>query len=217
MKIKLLACAVLFSLAAGSAWAQSAAGVAGISGVVHDLSGAAVPGAKVVISSDSRGEVRSITTNSSGLFAAPALIPGPGYKVTITASGFAEWEVKDIDLRVGQDLTLTANLNVSQSTTSVEVTGAAPLVDSAKTDVSQVVGTREIMNLPINGRRVDSFVLNTPGVTNDATFGLLTFRGVAGNNSFLLDGNDNTEQFYDENAGRTRIQSQISADAVRGV
>jgi len=51
-------------------------------------------------------------------------------------------------------------------------------------------------------------------VTNDATFGLLTFRGVAGNNSFLLDGNDNTEQFYDENAGRTRIQSQVSADAV---
>ncbi len=78
-----------------------------------------------------------------------------------------------------------------------------------------MVSTREIQELPINGRRVDSFVLNTPGVTNDATFGLLTFRGVAGNNSFLLDGNDNTEQFYDENAGRTRIQSQISADAVQ--
>ncbi len=96
----------------------------------------------------------------------------------------------------------------------MEVTTAAALIDDTKTDVSQVVGTREIMDLPINGRRVDSFVLNTPGVTNDATFGLLTFRGVAGNNSFLLDGNDNTEQFYDENAGRTRIQSQISADAV---
>ncbi|HEX3880845.1 MAG TPA: TonB-dependent receptor, partial [Bryobacteraceae bacterium] len=66
-----------------------------------------------------------------------------------------------------------------------------------------------------NGRRVDSFVLLTPGVSNDATFGLLTFRGVAGNNSFLLDGNDNTDQFYDENAGRTRIQSQISQDAVQ--
>ena len=74
---------------------------------------------------------------------------------------------------------------------------------------------QQISNLPINGRRVDSFVLLTPGVTNDATFGLLTFRGVAGNNSFLLDGNDNTEQFYDENAGRTRIQSQISQDAVQ--
>ncbi len=58
-------------------------------------------------------------------------------------------------------------------------------------------------------------MLLTPGVTNDGTFGLLTFRGVEGNNSFLLDGNDNTQQFYDENAGRTRIQSQISADAVQ--
>ena len=71
------------------------------------------------------------------------------------------------------------------------------------------------MDLPINGRRVDSFVLDAPGVTNDATFGLLTFRGVEGNNSFLLDGNDNTEQFYDENAGRTRIQSQISPTRCR--
>jgi hypothetical protein len=214
MKSKLLACVVLFSLAAGSLWAQSAAGVAGISGVVHDASGAAVPNAKVVISSDARGEVRSISTNAVGLFAAPALIPGPGYNVAVTAAGFSTWEIKGIDLKVGQNLELTANLTVAQSATQVEVTGAAPLVDASKTDVSQVVGTSDIMNLPINGRRVDSFVLNTPGVTNDATFGLLTFRGVAGNNSFLLDGNDNTEQFYDENAGRTRIQSQVSADAV---
>ncbi len=204
-KIKLLACAVLFLLAASSVWAQSAAGVAAISGAVRDASGAAVPNAKVVISSETHGELRTIETNSAGLFAAPALIPGPGYKVTVTASGFATWEVKDVDLRVGQDLKLTANLAIAQSATQVEVVGATPLVDSTKTDVSQVVGTREIQDLPINGRRVDSFVLNTPGVTNDATFGLLTFRGVAGNNSFLLDGNDNTEQFYGENAGRTRI------------
>ena len=215
MKNKLCVCVAFFLLAASAVWAQSAAGVAAISGVVRDASGAAVPNAKVVISSDTRGELRSITSNSSGFFAAPALIPGSGYKVTVTASGFATWEVKHVELRVGQDLTLTANLAIAQSATQVEVLGVAPLVDSSKTDVSQVVGTRDIMNLPINGRRVDQFVLNTPGVTNDATFGLLTFRGVAGNNSFLLDGNDNTEQFYDENAGRTRIASQVSADAVQ--
>ena len=103
--------------------------------------------------------------------------------MTITASGFATWEVKDVELSVGQDLTLTANLSIAQSATQVEVVGAPPLVDSTKTDVSQVVGTRESQDLPINGRRVDSFVLNTPGVTNGATFGLLTFRGVADNNS----------------------------------
>jgi hypothetical protein len=118
--------------------------------------------------------------------------------------------VKDIDLRVGQDLGLTVNLSVAQSSTQVEVSGAALLVDTAKTDVSQVVDGRSITELPVNGRRVDSFVLNVPGVTNDGTFGLLSFRAVEGNNSFILHGTDTKEQFYNENAGRTRIQSQIS-------
>jgi hypothetical protein len=206
----LLSCAALMP----QVFAQSG-GVAGISGVVHDASGASVPNAKVVISSDSRGVLRTIQTNDAGVFAAPALIPGPGYKVAVSASGFATYEAKALDLQVGQNVNLEITMSVGQTTTSVEVNAAATLLEDTKTDVSQVVGTRDIMNLPINGRRVDSFVLNTAGVTNDATFGLLTFRGVAGNNSFLLDGNDNTDQFYDENAGRTRIQSQISADAVQ--
>jgi len=189
--------------------------VAGLSGEVKDPSGSVVPNAKVVISTESRGVLRTLATNGSGIFSAPALAPGPGYKVTVTSAGFAEYVASDIDLQVGQNLNMSIRLALGQTSTSVEVTAAAQLLDDTKTDVSQVVGTREITDLPINGRRVDSFVLNTPGVTNDATFGLLTFRGVAGNNSFLLDGNDNTEQFYDENAGRTRIQSQISADAVQ--
>ena len=89
------------------------------------------------------------------------------------------------------------------------------MVEDTKTDISQVVNSQQIIDLPINGRRVDNFVLLTPGVTNDGNYGLLTFRGVANGNTFLLDGNDNTEQFYVENAGRTRVQSQISQDAVQ--
>jgi len=212
--MKQLHAAVLLCLPA-AALAQSAGGVAGISGIVRDPSGSAVVNAKVVISNPAQGDVRSITTNEAGLFTAPALLPGTGYKVTVNAPGFAAYELTNLDLQVGQNLNLNVDIKVEQAVTSVEVTAAAQLIDDTKTDVSKVVGEREIMNLPINGRRVDQFVLNTPGVTNDATFGLLTFRGVAGNNSFLLDGNDNTEQFYDENAGRTRIASQISADAVR--
>jgi hypothetical protein len=205
--------ATFFLLGAASCFAQSAGGVAGLSGEVKDPSGSSVPNAKVVISSASRGVVRTLETNGSGVFSAPALLPDTGYKVTVNAPGFAQYEAT-VDLQVGQNLNLNIPLSVGQTQTSVEVNAAAQLLEDTKTDVSQVIGSREIMNLPINGRRVDSFVLNTAGVTNDATFGLLTFRGVAGNNSFLLDGNDNTEQFYDENAGRTRIQSQISADAV---
>ena len=91
----------------------------------------------------------------------------------------------------------------------------APIVDSTKTDVSQVVGSEQILELPINGRRVDSFALISPAVVPDGTFGLVSFRGIAGGNNFLTDGNDTTEQYYNENAGRTRITSQISQDAVQ--
>jgi hypothetical protein len=195
--------------------AQSAGGVAGISGVVRDASGASVPNAKVVISTDSQGTVRAILTNNDGVFTAPALDPGPGYKVTVTAAGFNVYEATHFDLKVGQNVDLRIAMTVGQATTQVDVTAEAPVLDDTKVDVSTVVDTRSIMDLPIDGRRVDSFVLLTPGVTNDASFGLLSFRGVAGNNSFLIDGNDGTEQFYDENAGRTRIAANISQDAVQ--
>lgn len=212
--MKLTAAAVLFCFSI-PAFAQSAAGVAGITGVVRDPSSALVPKAKVVISRESQGTLRSLETNSEGVFSAPALTPGPGYKISITAPGFAEYTAEGIGLEVGQNLNLDVTLAVGSSATKVDVTSAAELVNDTKSDVSQVVGTQQIDDLPINGRRVDNFVLLTPGVTNDGTFGLLTFRGVANGNSFLLDGNDSTEKFYMENNGRTRILSQISQDAVQ--
>lgn len=209
--ILLLFCAVLLPL---QVFAQSAGGVAGISGVVKDATGSVVPNAAVVVSNPAQGVTRNLTTNDAGVFTAPGLAPAPGYKISVTAKGFAPYEANDLDLQVGQNLNLTISLNVGQSATTIEVNAAAQLIDDTKVDVSQVIGTTDLQNLPTNGRRVDAFVLNTPGVTNDGTFGLLTFRGVEGNNNFLLDGNDNTQQFYDENGGRTRIVSQISEDAV---
>jgi outer membrane receptor protein involved in Fe transport len=212
MKVKFLAAALLF--ASASLFAQSA-GVAGITGVVRDQSGAVVPNAKVVISSESQGTLRTLNANSEGVFTAPVLTPGAGYEVKVTAAGFAEYDAKDIVLQVGQNLDLHVSLAVGQTATQVEVNSAAPMVEDTKTDLSQVVDTRQIQDLPINGRRVDSFVLLTPGVSDDGNFGLLTFRGVAGQNGFLVDGTDTTEQFYNENAGRTRIAAQISQDAVQ--
>src|SRR5690349_1339127 len=81
--------------------------------------------------------------------------------------------------------------------------------------MTTTVGKEQIDDLPINGRRVDSFVLLTPAVTNDGEFGLISFRGIAAGNAFLTDGNDTTNSFYNENAGRTRIGSQLSQDAVQ--
>lgn len=212
--MNLKAAAAILLCLSSSIFAQSA-GVAGISGVVRDASGAVVPGAKVTVSSATQGNLRALVTNNDGVFTAPALPPGPGYSVAVTAAGFAPYEAKGLVLQVGQNLDLQVSLAVGQTSTQVEVTGVAPLIEDTKSDISGVVNSRAIEDLPINGRRVDSFVLLQPGVSNDGTYGLLSFRGVAGQNSFLVDGTDTTEQFYNENAGRTRITSQISQDAVQ--
>lgn len=191
------------------------AGLASISGIVQDASGAVVPGAKVTVSNQTKGVTREIETNQDGIFTAPSLVPSSGYSVSVNATGFTSYERKDIELLVGQAMNLTVALQVATAATTVEVVSGAPLVETTKQGVSEVVTTQQIDNLPINGRRVDTFVLLTPGVTSDGTFGLVSFRGMAGGNTFLTDGNDTTNQFYNENAGRTRITTQISQDAVQ--
>ncbi len=211
-KVSLLVCLILI---AGAAFAQSQAGLGSIGGTVQDASGAVVPGAKVIVANESKGITRTLSTNEQGVFLAPSLPPANGYSVAVDATGFGHFEQKDLELMVGQQVNLPIVVSVQGAAQTVEVTAAAPIVDSTKTDVSQVVGELQIQDLPINGRRVDSFVLLAPAVVPDGTFGLVSFRGIAGGNTFLTDGNDTTEQYYNENAGRTRIQSQISQDAVQ--
>ncbi|MBI3682214.1 MAG: TonB-dependent receptor [Acidobacteria bacterium] len=199
----------------GLVYAQSTAGLAAISGVVRDASGAVVPAAKVTIGNDSKGIRRMVESNDAGVFTAHALAPSPGYAVSVTKDGFTPFERRDMQLQVGQNLNLDVTLQVASAATQVQVVESAPLVESTRTGVAQVVNEKQISNLPINGRRVDSFVLLTPAVVSDGTFGLVSFRGIAGGNAFLTDGNDTTNQFYNENAGRTRITTQISQDAVQ--
>jgi len=195
--------------------AQAVAGFGGISGVVRDASGAVVPSANVIVENSSKGIRRTLTSNESGVFAAPALVPASGYAVRVDKSGFQAFEVKDIEVQVGQNVNINVPLSVAGAATQVDVSDAAPIVEQTKTGISQVVNSKQIQDLPINGRRVDAFVLLTPAVVSDGTFGLISFRGIAGGNAFLTDGNDTTNSFYNENAGRTRITTQISQDAVQ--
>ncbi|PYS01271.1 MAG: hypothetical protein DMG16_13535 [Acidobacteria bacterium] len=215
MKRKSAILVVLIFAFAAHALGQSGAGLGSISGVVQDASKAAVPGASVVISNEAKGIRRNLDTNGQGVFTAPALIPAEGYSVTVNKSAFATYQATGITLAVGQNIDLHVELAVAGTETSVEVTAEAVLLEDTKTDVSQLVNSRQIIELPINGRRVDSFVLLTPAVVPDGAFGLLSFRGIGGHNAFLTDGNDTTNTFYNENAGRTRITSPISQEAVQ--
>jgi hypothetical protein len=205
-------CALVF---VAGAYAQATAGLGAVSGTVRDASGAVIPGATVVVANDGKGIRRTMSSTEAGVFAAPALVPSPGYSITVTKQGFTIYEIKDFEILVGQNVDFKIGLQIGSATTKMDVTAEAPLVEDTKSGVTATVGTDQIDNLPINGRRVDSFVLLTPAVTNDGEFGLISFRGIAAGNSFLTDGNDTTNSFYNENAGRTRIGAGLSQDAVQ--
>jgi hypothetical protein len=205
----------LLLLFASSALAQSVSGLGAVSGTVTDSSGAVIPGAAVVVRQESLGIHREMLTTSAGVFNALSLPPAAGYQVIVTKAGFSAYEVSGVHVQVGQVFNVSARLQVAQSQQSVQVIAADIQSDQTKTGVSDVINSRQILDLPINGRRVDSFVLLSPGVTNEGAYGLLTFRGIPGGNAFLTDGNDTTNQLWNENAGRTRIASNISQDAVQ--
>jgi hypothetical protein len=204
----------LLAFSAG-ALAQSTAGLGGVSGSVRDSSGSTIPGATVVVENESKGIRRTMETTEAGVFAAPALVPATGYSLSVKANGFTAYEVKDFQITVGSTTDFKIVLQVGSSTTQVEVTAVAPLVEDTKSGVTDLVSQQQIDGLPINGRRADTFALLTPAVTPDGSFGLISFRGISAGNAFLTDGNYTTNSFYSENAGRTRISTQISQDAVQ--
>jgi len=162
---KLLAVCLSALVFVAGAFAQ--AGLGSVSGTVRDASGAVIPGASVTVTNDTKGIKRTLNTTDAGIFAAPALVPSSGYAISISKGGFASYEVKDFEITVGQNVDFKVTLQVGTATTKVDVTAEAPLVESTKNGVTSTVGKDQIDDLPINGRRVDSFVLLTPAVTSD--------------------------------------------------
>src|SRR5438270_5015923 len=104
------------SLPASRAQTQSAT----ISGTVLDGSGASVASARVEAESLETGATRTITTTDAGVYSLAALSVGH-YKVTIHAVGFQEYEWRDVQLQVRENLTLDARLSVSTTSTTVDV------------------------------------------------------------------------------------------------
>jgi outer membrane receptor for ferrienterochelin and colicin len=106
---------------------------------------------------------------------------------------------------------------VRSEVTEVTVTGATPVVDPDKTEVSQVVSESAVENLPISGRRWDTFVLLTPNVTTDGTSGMVSYRGISGlYNSNTVDGANNNQALFSEARGRAVSGSYVySLDSIR--
>jgi hypothetical protein len=178
-------------------------GAGSITGAVTDASQAVIPGASVSVVNIETGSANSYTTNSAGIYVAPFLKPGH-YKIDASASGFGKVEASDLTLQVGQTLTVNLALTVESATATVEVSATNTLLDVQQTEVSQVVDSPIIQNLPVNGRNWSDFVLLTPNVVADGTSGLVSFHGISGlYNQNYVDGANNNQMLFSEARGRS--------------
>jgi Carboxypeptidase regulatory-like domain/TonB dependent receptor len=197
-----LVAAAIFTVSAALPAVGQTAATGTISGTVTDVSGAIVPGASITIINTDTGATRNLTANNSGEFTSTFLQPGH-YEVVISGGSLGKVNRQNLNLTVGQVLTVDVALPAASTATEVTVTDASPLIDTLKTQVSQTVSQELVANLPVNGRRYDNFVLLTTNVVPDGNSGLISYRGISGlYNTNLVDGANNQQAFFSEARGR---------------
>ena len=133
-----------------------------ITGAVTDSTGAFVPGTQISVTNQNTSLSRVTTTNSSGTYILPQLPPGL-YKINVSKEGFASVSRDNVELQVNQSVTLDFQLGVGSTAQTVEVTGAAPLLNTTSATLTNVVSHDETVNLPLNGREFTQLTLLTPG------------------------------------------------------
>jgi outer membrane receptor protein involved in Fe transport len=139
-----------------------------LSGTVTDESGAAVKGATLTLVETGTNASSSAAANDSGFYVIPNLPPG-NYELTVTFKGFATSVHKGIVLTVGQTATVDVTLKVATQSEQVVVTTEVPEIEPTKTEVSQVISTQQIEDLPISKRQFTDFALLTAGVATGRT------------------------------------------------
>jgi len=143
---------------------------ASLSGTVSDASGAALAGAKVAIENLATGVSRATTTDANGFYTAPNLLPGT-YEITILATGFATQVRKGITLTVGGQSTINFTMRVGAVNEKIEVTSEAPVLQTSSSDISAVVNSTTVRELPLNGRSWTDLATLQPGVNRvDSAF-----------------------------------------------
>ena len=137
-----------------------------VAGTVTDQTGAVVPGAAVTVTNTQTGFKFNATSNNSGEFRIPA-VPRGDYQAAIAAAGFQSQEVR-FQVEVTTTQTLDVKLAVGSAAQSVDVTGAAPLIDTSGATLGDVIEGKQVTDLPLNGRNFTGLALLTPGVTRGA-------------------------------------------------
>jgi len=180
-----------------------------ITGKITDPSGAAVANATVTVNDVDRGTTWSTKTNTEGVYNLPRL-PIGRYEVRVEAAGFQTALRPAFNLELNQTARIDLTLTIGQVSSTVEVTSAAPLLQTETTQVGSVMTSGSIAELPLETGNYNQLALLVPGAvtTSPASFNApqATFNSgrpeINGNreqaNYYVLDGVDNNE-FVDNN------------------
>jgi hypothetical protein len=131
-------------------------------GTATDQSGASVPGVRIRITNTGTGASQEAISNGSGEYVIPNVQPGT-YDIRLTLEGFETIESRAVTLQVNQNATLDFVMKPGSVNQEVTVTGQAPLANTTNSTVGTVIGTQEIVQLPLNGRQFTQLALLTPG------------------------------------------------------
>ena len=184
-------------LVPASLYGQAGSGT--ISGSVFDPTGAAVAGATVLARNVATGFRRESAVTNSGEFSLIGLQPGD-YIVSVEMQGFKKSTTKDLKLQVDQVVRIEVKLEIGNIAEVVEITGQAALLNTEQSSTGAVVDRQKIIDFPLNGRNFVQLGLLLPGVnTGDGgstSGGGISISGMRPEqNSFLLDGTVNSDQF----------------------
>ncbi|MGQ9635839.1 MAG: carboxypeptidase-like regulatory domain-containing protein [Bryobacteraceae bacterium] len=193
-------------------------------GQVTDAQGAGVPGAAVTLTRLETNTVVTVTTNNSGHYEAPLLLPGQ-YTMAVESRGFKRAVRTGIELRGGMTVDADAMLEVGQVSETITVTVEAPLIDVSTLATGRVLTERELTELPAMWSNVTNLVQFTPGVigptTNQQTSphgNTLTQnlsdqigrRGTSNGNEWTMDGAPNAAGLGNRRAGLQPVAENVA-------
>lgn len=165
-----------------------------IVGTVTDSSGAVVPGVKVSVINTGTGVVRSLETNAAGNYIAPELIPG-AYEVKAEFKGFNTFSRTGIVLNVNDNVRVDIAMQVGQVTQSVEVSAGAVKVQTESGEITDLISSTQLSQLPVNTRSFFVLATLTAGVSSAMPDFTLPIP-VGGDSSIRFNGNRNDHNIW---------------------